>query len=130
MRFGERILNLVEQKKNAWNKMAELRALDPGFEFRDRTWLYNREVTPGDLSLKVRFGFDDPTLLRGCSFYSKIGFNIDPAVRTRYIGFSYGNRHEQAALEGWGKKFPFAELISGLDRNAVSTPESEVTSLK
>ncbi len=80
--------------------------------------------------MKIRFSFDDPSLLDNCPFIAKIGLNGDSNVGGKYIGFAYGRNTDQEALMLWAQKFNFAELIVGLDENAVSTPDSKVIPIK
>ena len=79
-----------------------------------------------DITLKVRFGFDNPALLDDFHFLGKIGINRDQNVKERFIGFAYGQDKDRNKLEEWAKKFPYAEIIIGLDRNGVITDDSQV----
>jgi len=121
-------------EKSFWRGEDEtgVRDLHQDFNLHEGPWYYNRAWDPvdGRTNVKIRFSFDDPTLLNECPFMAKIGLNQDPAVPGKYIGFAYGQDGDRAELEAWAQKFDFAELIAGLDRDAVSTANSTVTPIK
>jgi len=105
------------------------RPIHSDFRVRNNEWSFNRRSTPGRLSLKVRFSFTEPHLLDDCPFYAKVGENRDRAIVEPYIGFAYAREEEKSALLAWVRRFPFAELIEGLDRNSASTIDSMVTKI-
>jgi hypothetical protein len=117
--------SLFSQKKEA---EPTVKGLHRNFRLREGGWYFNREHSifrDQGIAIKCRFGFDDPMLLDGCPFYAKIGVNTDPSVSSRYIGFVYGKKEDQQAMEDWGRQFPFAEIITDLDREGVSTDTSQ-----
>ncbi len=97
------------------------------FQLHNTGFRCNWETTPRDLSIKARVGFTSARLLDNCPFYAKIGINTDRAISESYIGFMYGRHDEMGALVLWVQKFPFAELIEGLDRNGATTRSSITT---
>ena len=110
-----------------------VRDLHRNFKIHEGPWYYNCSYSPfldRETTLKIRFAFDDPSLLDDCPFMAKIGLNQDPAVNGKYIGFAYGQAKDQETLSSWGQKFNYTELIKGLDNEGVSTSESKVTPLK
>jgi hypothetical protein len=95
-----------------------VKGIHPDFKkTHDKFWYFNREPKIGDdqINLKCRVGFNDPSLLNNCPFLAKIGLNMDPHLPFRYIGFAYAHAIQQDRLKEWGERFPFAELIIGLD---------------
>jgi len=106
--------------------------LHPDFKIKDGPWRFNREPGPlrGFIVMKIRFGFDNASLLDGCPFVAKITINSDEAIRAGNIGLMYGTEKDKDALIEWAKKFPYSELIEGLDYEGVSTPDSKVSVLK
>jgi hypothetical protein len=93
----------------------------------DGFWYFNRhhDAIDGRSDIKIRYGFDDPSILEKTNFLSKIGINSDPAIPHKYIGFSYAKTSQRQELEKYGRSFPYAELITALDDDGVITPESE-----
>jgi len=111
---------------------SEVATLHPNFRLKEGDWYFNRTFnvfTDEGITGKIRFGFDDPRLLDGCQFQAKIGMNLDAAIPNKYIGFAYARRQDFESLKEWGQKFPYAELIEGLNGDGVSTSESKVTLL-
>jgi len=76
------------------------------------------------VAVKARFIFDDPKLLDGLDVLTKIGINSDSAIQGKYVGFSYVSEEDTEKLRTSVSRFPFAELIINLDKNAVSTDKS------
>lgn len=109
-----------------------LNNLHPDFRIEDGPWRYNRELGfwDGAICMKVRFGFDDAQLLDDCKFHAKIGINNDPNIPNRFIGFAYSRRGKKKDLVEWVKKFPFSELIVGLDSHGVIKEDSVVTKIE
>lgn len=98
------------------------------FPRKDENWFYNRDynwLDDGSITLKVRFAFDDPKLLDNCPFFARVGNNLDPDVPGQYVGFAYGSGADEERLREWAQRFPFAELIIGLDEEGMHTPESK-----
>jgi len=90
------------------------RDLHGDFRIHEGSWCYNRSHNPfldREITLKVRFAFDDPALMDNCPFMAKIGLNQDPALHGKYIGFAYGQAKDQETLSSWAQKFNYAELI-------------------
>lgn len=109
-----------------------VRNLHLDFKIHEGPWYYNRHYSPftdGKIAVKIRFSFDNPSLLDKCPFIAKIGLNNDSNVQGKYIGFAYGKIEETKSLATWAEKFNYAELIEGLDREGVSSPDSKVTPL-
>jgi hypothetical protein len=122
-------------KMDFWRGEDETGVKDLHIDFRihDGPWYYNRShdsFVDGRSTMKIRFSFDDPVLLDSCPFEAKIGLNLDESFEGKYIGFAYGKNKDQEALVAWAQRFNSAELIVGLDLEAVSTPKSKVTRLK
>jgi hypothetical protein len=114
MGFLEKLRN-----RNEGTEISELRKVHRDFQYQYGQWLYTDGKSHFGLAAKVRFAFDDPELLNECPFYAKIGMNKDKQIPQRYIGFAYD--HEKSRLLNWAERFPFAELIDGLDHQGVST---------
>ena len=108
----------------------ELRKLHPDFQEPSGPWVFNGSGLLVRPTLKIRFAFRDATLLGHCAFHAKIGINKDPNIHEPYIGFAYGSKETQDDLSAWAQKFPYAELIMGLDSDGVITSKSNVTILK
>ena len=108
------------------NKVLE--ALNKDFWYRDGPWLYNREwdvFRDRNLSIKSRFAFDRSEELKSTDFYAKIGINNDRAIPHAFIGFAYADKKDMPKLEEYSKQYPWAELITNLDRGSLSTEKSE-----
>lgn len=102
--------------------------IHPDFPRKFQNWYFNRDynwLDDGSITLKVRFAFDNPGLLDNCPFFAKVGNNLDPDVSGQYVGFAYGSGADEEKLRDWAKKFPFSELIIGLDEEGMHTPESK-----
>ena len=109
-----------------------LRDLHPNFRVKYDSWYANRYHNPfidGQSSLKVRFSFDDPKLLDDFPFLGKIGMNLEQNLKGKFIGFAYGQDKDRQTLEEWAKKFPYAEIIIGLDHDGVIRENSQVIKL-
>lgn len=108
-----------------------VRGLHPAFRItRDDYWYWNRYrlQKDGGANLKARVCFSYPVLLNNLNqteLLAKIGPNRDKSSPYRYVGFIYGKDTDRAAVELCAKKFPYAELILGLDRNAGTLPDAE-----
>ncbi len=126
----ERFFQPSPEELEILKEVEELRKLHPDFQELHGPWLFNEGDGPHRPTLKIRFAFRDPALLDDCQFYAKIGINKDTNIAEPYIGFAYGSGSTKDELETWAQKFPYAELIVGLDYGGVITPKSEVVILK
>ncbi len=116
-----------EPENNIRNLHKDFKIIHDGF------WCFNREFSPltdRELNIKAKIIFEDPSLLDDCKFLAKIGKNLDMNIPLPYIGFAYGKNEEEEALKKWVEKFPYVELIRGLDREGVIKEDSEVVQLK
>lgn len=104
-----------------------LKSLHPDFQLRHDEWLFNRFFSPvdEDPTVKARFAFDDSSQLKATDLQTKIGVNADRNIPHAFIGFAYASRNKKAELEEYAKQYPWAELITNLDREGLSTPKSE-----
>lgn len=115
-----------------------LGSIHPDFSINQGTWSFNKIPAPVDLSyegpevdrcdkrrVKSRFAFDDPKLLDGCGFHAKVGLNTDESLPYKYIGFAYDTAQRKKKLEKWSLKFPYSEIIIGLNREWVQGKDSE-----
>jgi len=99
----------------------------------DKFWYFNRDfdlLKDRELNVKAKVIFENPFLLDNCEFFAKIGKNENENVPLPYIGFAYGKEEEKERLKTWAEKFPYAELICGLDSSGVIKEDSEVIQLK
>ena len=106
--------------------------LHPDFKIKYDVWYANRYYNPfidGKTKLKVRFSFDDPKQLDHFPFLGKVSVNLDPTISGKFIGFAYGQDKDREALESWAKKFPYAEIIIGLDDEGIIRNDSQVVKL-
>lgn len=112
----------------------DLRTLHKDFKVtHDKFWYFNREFDPirdRELNVKAKVMFENPSLLDDCKFFAKIGKNENENVPFPYISFAYGKNKEEELLKIWAEKFPYAELIRGLDNSGVIKKDSEVVQLK
>ncbi len=121
----------------------ELEKLHPDFTVRHEGWLFNKVAAPlnsleylgpeaeafDKRKLKLRFAFDDPSILDACKFHAKIGKNSDRSLPNKYIGFAYATDAQLQDLQAWGKKFPFCEMLIGLNREWVQQKHTERISI-
>ena len=108
--------------------------LHPAFRTtREGYWYWNRwrDITRDTgANLKVIFCFDDPALLADTPLLVKIGPNRDCTRPYRFVGVVYARNRERAVIEEYARRFPYAELIIGLDRNAGTLPGAKHLVLK
>ena len=102
----------------------ELNRLHADFQSCVAGWCLNGLPTVESPTMKVRFGFSDPSTLDGCPFHAKIGRNADSGIPEPWVGFAYAGAKDAGRLEEWATRFPFAEAIEGLTSTGVSTPKS------
>jgi len=116
-----------------------LKKLHPDFTRKYENWFFNAVPAPlnrlqylgseveafDKRKMKLRFAFNDPSQLDGCKFHAKIGKNADPALPYKYIGFAYATDAQRQELQDWGQKFPFCELLVGLNRDWIQRRNSE-----
>ena len=101
------------------------------FLLRNGRWYINQCLNDDQVfKRKLRVAFDVLNQLDGCPFYSKFGFNTDPHLNRRYVAFVYSHQEDEAVLVEWGKRFPFCELIIGLDRNGAMAIGSRVVVIR
>ncbi len=134
MKFFDRIKSTFEPSEEELQirrEVEELIKLHPDFNRAYGQWVGNRKYFGmHGASLKIRFAFGDPSLLSDCWAPVKIGVNLDRNIPERYIGFAYGGTKTRDQLIEWAKRFPYSELIEGLDGSSVITKNSKVTVLK
>ena len=125
-------MNLLTRIFPKGSTESELWKLHKDFYIRRTPWYFNQKfniLTDSNINIKIRFGFDDPTLLNDCPFMAKISSNLDDQITHKYIWFAYGDEKNKSDLVKWAKKFPYSELINNLDRNGISTSKSIITTL-
>lgn len=129
--FWEEVGGVWQLKKEVFERQNEilLNNLHSDFGIEAGPWRFNREKSFFEKmpTMKLRVGFDDVKLLDDCPFVAKIGINKDELVAGKYVGFFYGNVKVKDDLIKWAKKFPYSELIEGLDKNSISLPDSKVS---
>ncbi len=81
-------------------------------------------------NVKAVFCFDDPALLADTPLLVKIGPNRLRARPYNFVGVVYARDCDRKALEDYARRFPWAELIIGLNRNAGTLPNSKYVMLK
>ncbi|MFA4955320.1 MAG: hypothetical protein WC641_08515 [Patescibacteria group bacterium] len=112
--------------------------IHPDFNLREGGWFFNNIHAPWNQQylgaavdafdkrrIKTRFAFNDPKLLDGCAFHAKVGLNADESLPYKYIGFAYETTHHRKELEDWSRRFPYAEILVGLDKEWVQNINSE-----
>jgi tRNA(Ile)-lysidine synthase TilS/MesJ len=105
--------------------------LHKDFTINNGRWYFNRELRPNEeIDRKIRFGLNNLEMVDGCKFLAKIGHNLDDKIKTKFIGFAYGNKDNEENLKEWSKKFPYAEMIIGLDNNGAIKTDSKVNIIK
>ena len=100
--------------------------MTPGMQNR-----YYDHFIDGQSSLKVRFSFDNPNLLDDFPFLGKIGMNLDPSLKEKFIGFAFfidKVRISQYYKNGQ-KSFLTPKLLLGLDHDGVLKEDSQVIKL-
>ncbi len=134
MKFFDRIKSTFEPSEEELQirrEVEELIKLHPDFRRAYGQWVGNpKYFGMYGASLKIRFGFENPELSNDCWAPAKIGINLDRSIPERYIGFAYGGLKTRDQIVEWVQKFPYSELIEGLDGASVIAPDSKVTALK
>lgn len=71
---------------------------DSGRQF---IWFQNRYQNFGEqLTIKIAFPVDDPSILDGCPFVAKIGDNINQEDH-KYFALIYGDKNNWQAMKEW-----------------------------
>jgi hypothetical protein len=110
-----------------------IEGLHPAFGLRQGPWYFNRKkdyISDTGLDIKSRFAFDSTEELQETEFLAKIGVNKDDSIPHKFIGFAYANSKDREALEAYANRFPWAELITDLDREGEYTEASQHIPLK
>ncbi len=110
------------------------RGLHPSFGLtRDKYWYWNRSYDESldlGVNLKLAFYFNDPANLGATHLHVKIGPNRAEWFQFRYTGRLYARDGARAEVEAYARRFPYAELIIGLDRNGGTLPNAKRIRLK
>ncbi|HBB49339.1 hypothetical protein A2Z53_02030 [Candidatus Giovannonibacteria bacterium RIFCSPHIGHO2_02_42_15] len=125
----EKLKSFINNFLKSSESEANLNRLHKDFNRIAGNWYCNlnfvlREAQRTKMDLKNRAGFKDPHLLDDCRFPAKIGFNKDARIPLPYIVFIYGQNKHKEILEDMARKFPYSEIISGLDNDWISNEKS------
>jgi len=120
-------MRFLEHFRSREPEQETVKGLHPNFSrSQDKFWYYNREYSPfvdRHVTHKVIFKFEDPRLLDDFPFLGKIGLNKEDGPK--YFGVAYGDSRNKEQLVEWAKKFPWAQLLIGLDDAGVMTDKTK-----